>query len=89
MDGVHVKYPNFRMLLAEVMVWPDRDIFIDRVATRIMVFSARELISSICCAWLVFQEDVVLFAFWQVSGDSRPDFPRLPIVSQVGVIRID
>ena len=77
MDRIHIKYPYLRVLLAEIVVWPDRDIFIDWVTTRIMVFSARELISSICRAWLVFQEDIVLFTFRQVSGNSWSDFPWL------------
>jgi hypothetical protein len=51
------------------VVWPNCNIFIDRVTSSIVVLSARELICSICRAWFVFQEYIVLFSFREVSGN--------------------
>src|SRR5947208_4496215 len=54
----------------------------------VMVFSARELISSIRCARLVFQQYIVLLAFRKVSCDSWTDFPRVLSRAQLAPSRI-
>ena len=77
------------MVLAEVTFWPYCDIVVVGVIARVVVFSARELISSICCAQLVFQQYIVLLSFRKVSCDSWTDFPRVLVVAKVGMICVD
>jgi hypothetical protein len=77
------------VVLAEIAFQPNCYIVIAGVIAYVMVFSARELISSICCARLVFQQYIVLLSFREVSCDSWTDFPRVPVVVKVGVICVD
>jgi hypothetical protein len=76
------------VVVAEVFIGPDNDILIDRVVAFI-VRSSRKLVCSIGSPRFVFQNDIVLFSFWEVSSDSRSDFSGVPIVSQVGMIGED
>ena len=52
---IPVYYADLGVFFTEIAVWPYCYIVIVRVASVVMVFSAQEPISSICCAWLVFQ----------------------------------
>jgi hypothetical protein len=53
-----------------------------------VVLSARELISSICCARFIFQEHIVLLSLREVSGDSWTYFPGVPIVAEVCMVSV-
>jgi hypothetical protein len=77
------------VVLTEVAFWPYCYIVIVWVIACVVVFSARELISSICCAQFVFQEDIILLPFWQVAYNSWTDFSRVLIVVKVGVVDVN
>jgi hypothetical protein len=76
------------MLFAKIVVWPNCNVFIDRVVSSVMVLSARELISSICCAQFIFQEHVILLLLREVSGNSWTYFSRIPIVAEVCMVSV-
>jgi hypothetical protein len=79
---------DFGVLFAEIVIWLNCNIFINRVISSVMVLSARELISSICCAQFVFQEHIVLLLLREVSGDSWTYFPGVPVVAEVCMVGI-
>ena len=63
MDRIHVKYSNTCVLFAEELIWQHSDVFIVWVSFAFIVGVMGEGISSICCSWFVFQEDIVLGKF--------------------------
>jgi hypothetical protein len=69
------------VFLAKVLVWPYYNIFIYGIFSSVMVLSAGQLIYTICSAWFVFKEHVILLAFQQISGNSWTDFPGVLIVA--------
>jgi hypothetical protein len=76
------------MLFTEIVVWPNCNVFIDRDISSIMVLSAQELISSICCTWFIFQEHVVLLSLREVSGNSWTYFSGVLVVAEVCMISV-
>jgi hypothetical protein len=76
------------MLLAEIVVRPNYDVFIDGVVPSIMVLSVQELISLICCTQFIFQEHIVLLSFREVSSDSWTYLPGIPIVAEVCMVGV-
>src|SRR5437588_1755076 len=69
-DRIYVEYVDFSVFFTKIVVGPNSDVFIDRVGPSIMVLSVQELISSICCAWFIFQEHIVLLSLREVSSNS-------------------
>jgi hypothetical protein len=39
-DHIHIKYVDFGVLFAKVVVWPNCNVFVDRVISSVMVLSA-------------------------------------------------
>ena len=89
MDCIDVEYVDLGVFFTKIVVWPNCNIFIDRVIASVMVLSVQELISSICCARFIFQEHVVLLSLREVSGNSWTYFPGILIVAEVCMIGID
>ena len=69
------------MLLAEIMVWPDSDIFVVWVSINFIVGAAGEGVCTICGPGFVFEQDIILFSFREVSCNAWSNFSGVTIVS--------
>ena len=73
------------MFFAEVLVGPYCYVLIVWVSG-VVILSSRECVCSICSAWFVFKEEVVLLSFREVSCDALSYFPGVAVVAEVSVI---
>ena len=73
------------MFFAEVLVRPYYYIFIIRVAC-VVVFLSRGCVCPISGAWFVFEEEVILLSFWEVSCDVLSNLSCIAVVTEVSVI---
>jgi hypothetical protein len=62
-ETVRIKDSNGSVMIAEIFVRPDCDVFVVLVAS-IIVGSSGKGISTIGSTGFVFQKDVILFPFW-------------------------
>jgi hypothetical protein len=76
-------------LFAKIVVRPDDDVFIVRVPFDLIVWSTREGIGTICSPGFVFEYNVVLLSFREVSCDVWPDFAGVAVVSEVCMVGVD
>jgi hypothetical protein len=77
------------MLFAEIVVWPDSDVFIVRIPFDLVIRSARESVSAVGCSRFIFEYDVVLLSLGEVSSDSWPDFAGVTVVSEIRMVGVD
>jgi hypothetical protein len=68
-------------VIAEVFVREDGYILIIWVPFYFVIQSAREGICSVCCSWFIFELDVILGNFRNISYNVWSDFLQFPIVS--------
>jgi hypothetical protein len=68
------------VLVTEIMVWPDSDIFVVWVSIDFIVWVAGEGICTVRGSRFVFKQDIILFLFREVSCDARSDFSGVAIV---------
>jgi hypothetical protein len=76
-------------LFTKVVVRPDDDVFIIRISFDLVVWSSGEGISTICCPRLVFEDNVVLLPFREVSRNVWSDFAGVVVVSEVCVVGVN
>ena len=67
------------MVLAKIFIRPYKDFFIIWVWPFIIRPSG-EGVHSVCCSWFIFQEDVVLFSFREVSHHVGANFPWVSVI---------
>jgi hypothetical protein len=88
-ETVPVGDANASVLFAEVVVRPDYDIFVVWVPFDLIVWSTGKGIGSICRPRFVFEYDVILLPFREISCDVWSDFVRVMVVSEVCVVSVD
>jgi hypothetical protein len=77
------------VLFTEIVVQPDDDVFIVRISFDLVVQSSGEGIGTICCPRFVFEYNVVLLPFREVSCNTWSDFAGVAVVSEVCVVGVD
>jgi hypothetical protein len=76
-------------LFAKIVVWPDNDIVVVWVSVDLVVGSVGEGVGAVCGPGFVFENDVVLFPFREVSCDAWSDFAGIAVVPEVRVVGVD
>jgi hypothetical protein len=79
---------NASMLLAEIMVWPDYDIFVVWISFDLIIWSMGKGVSTICSPRLIFEYDVVLLPFREVSCDMWSNFAGIVVISEICVVGV-
>jgi hypothetical protein len=74
------------MVIAEIFVWEDGYILIVWISFYLIVWSAGEGICSVCCSWFIFELNIILGDFRNISHYAWSDFSWFPVVLQVCVI---
>jgi hypothetical protein len=72
----------------KITVWPDYDVFVVWISISFIVGVAREGICMVCSSWFVFQQDIVLLPFREISCNVWPDFSGVIIVPEVCMIGV-
>jgi hypothetical protein len=74
------------MVIAEVFVREDGYILIVWISFYLIVWLAGEGICSVCCSWFIFELNIVLGYFRDVSCYIWSNLLWFPVISQVCVI---
>jgi hypothetical protein len=80
---------NASMLFAKIMIWPDNDILIVQISLDFVVWSSGKGVCMVCSPRFVFEYDIVLLPFREVSCDMWPDFVGVAVVSEVCMVGVD
>jgi hypothetical protein len=76
-------------LIAKVVIWPDGDVFIVWVSFDLVIGSSGEGICMVCGPRFVFEYDVVLLPFGEISCDAWSDFAGVTVIPEVCVVGVD
>jgi hypothetical protein len=76
------------VVITEVFVGEDGYILIIWISFYLIVRLAREGICSVGCPWFIFELNIILGNFRDVSYHAWSDFSWFPVISQVCVVRI-
>jgi hypothetical protein len=77
------------MLLAKVVVRPDNDVFIIWVSLDLIIRSSGKGVCTICCPRFVFEYDIILLPFREVSCNAWADLAGVAVLSEVCVVGVD
>ena len=83
--SVSIKCIDDCMFFAKVFVGPYCYVLVVWVAC-IIIFSLGECVCSIGGAWFIFEEEVILLSFQEVSCDALSNFPCVAVVAEVSMI---
>jgi hypothetical protein len=72
----------------EVSVWPNCNVFIIWISINLVIGAAGKGVCTICGSWFIFQQDIVLFPFREISCDAWPNFSGVTIVLEVCMVSI-
>jgi hypothetical protein len=76
------------MMVTEVFVGEDCYILIVWISLYFIIQSAREGVCSVCCPGFIFELNIVLGDFRDISCYAWSDFSWFPVISQVCVVCI-
>jgi hypothetical protein len=80
---------NACMLFTKIMVWPDNYIFVVWISLDLVIWSVGKGVSAIGRPRFVFEYDVILLSFREVSCNTWSDFAGVAVVSEVCVVGVD
>ena len=76
------------MVITEVFVRKDCYVLIVWILFHLIVWSVGEGICSVCCLWFIFELDIILGNFWNISHNAWSNLSWFPVVLQVCVVCI-
>jgi hypothetical protein len=76
-------------LFTKVVVRPDNNVFVIWISFDFVVWSAGEGVSTIGCSGFIFEDDIVLLPFREVSCNAWPDFAGVTVVPEIRVVGVN